>query len=137
MKVLSLLQAFTFVLSQHRDLAGDDQSGGSDYQIDFSPTQANEDGYKFHYGNYGLDWGFGIDGLNDEDNFCGIEGSQTPVNLMKALGSYGWAYGFPSPKADDAIVKSYSNLKTDTKVQFDYSAIKVKLDGESNPEMYF
>jgi hypothetical protein len=93
----------------------------------FYSTEANDLGYKYHFANLGEDW-TSIEGLADEDNFCGIEGSQSPVSLLMPIGSYGWAYGLPLPIANDAMVKSYKNIKTDTQVKFDYSSVKVKLE---------
>ena len=95
---------------------------------DFVPTVENEDGYKFHYANFGLDWGHGVEGLAEEDNYCGIEGTNSPINLMEPIGSYGWAYGLPLSKDNDETEIRYSNILTPTSVKFDYSSLRVNLE---------
>ena len=98
------------------------------------PIYENEAGYKFHYASYGNDWGV-VDGLSDEDNFCGFGENASPINVMDPIGSYGWAYGFPLPKFEDAVEINYSNILNPTQVKFDYSALNVTL--EDNIGNYF
>jgi len=67
---------------------------------DFEIIHSNDEGYKYHYANYGLDWST-IEGLPEEENKCAIGDKQSPINLMQPIGSYGWAYGDVQPKAKD------------------------------------
>ena len=59
----------------------------------------SNEGYKFHYANYGNDWKE-IEGLDTNENKCSAD-IQSPINLMEPIGSYGWAYGYPKAKVDD------------------------------------
>jgi hypothetical protein len=36
--------------------------------------------------------------------------SQSPINLFKPLGSYGWIYGDPTPFVDDQLDLQYVDL---------------------------
>ena len=81
-------------------MAGSSGGRASTQINEFEMKHTSNEGYKFNYANYGLDWTT-VEGLEDADNQCGSHTNQSPVNLMHPIGSYGWAYGLPLPKADD------------------------------------
>lgn len=85
----------------HRQLAGGGAATeGAQVELkEFDMEHTSNEGYKFHYANYGQDWN-SIEGLPDSENKC-VADIRSPINLMSALGSYGWAYGLPKSKFDD------------------------------------
>ena len=86
---------------EQRSLAGGGGEAASSYDPHFEMHHATDEGYKYHYKNYGNDWTT-IEGLADADNKCGSEDFQSPINVMQPIGSYGWAYGSALPKQDDS-----------------------------------
>jgi len=90
---------------------------------------ASDEGYKYHFANYGLDWGQ-IYGLADDINKCGGD-DQSPINLMQPIGSYGWAYGLPNPKEHDKWDSQYVNINTDTLIKWDYSSLKFEINEDA------
>ena len=117
---------------QRRQLAG----AGSTKEIEmleFEMEHTSNEGYKFHYLNYGEDWGH-IDGLDDEDNFCKAE-ILSPINLMAPIGSYGWAYGYPHAKVDDEWSSNYVN-DNDVTIEWDYNNIRVTFTQENAARMF-
>ena len=59
----------------------------------------------------GLDWANLTGPVGDDRiNECGILIGGSPVNLLKPIGSYGYAYGDIVPFAEDSVKKTYTNL---------------------------
>ena len=94
---------------------------------------ASNEGYKFHYANYGDDWS-SIEGLPKSENECNGD-TQSPINLMQPIGSYGWAYGYPKSKFDDSWGMNYVNIR-DALVEWDYNKVQVKFDQDSASQMF-
>ena len=66
---------------------------------------------QFHYTYKGDDW-VHLTVPEGSTNYCGRETQhQSPINLMKQIGSYGWAYGLPISKDKDNVKKEYTNLR--------------------------
>ena len=65
----------------------------------------SNEGYKFHYANYGDDWSQ-IEGLAAEDNMCGLD-NQSPINLLRE-GDPGFDWKIYESK-DDELTKNYVN----------------------------
>ena len=130
-----LIFGVTSVLAQeqHRELAGGATSGVEVDLVDFDMDYTSNEGYKFHFANYGHDWGH-IYGLDDEDNFCKAE-ILSPINLMEPIGSYGWAYGYPKAKIDDLWNSTYVN-DNDVLVEWDYSKIQVTFTQDNAAKMF-
>lgn len=79
-------------------------------------------GYDYKY--LGKDWGL-LDLGEGVENFCGDGLNQSPVNLMTPIGSYGWAYGNPLPKAKDEIFKKYTDVFDDVPILWTGNSVAV------------
>ena len=66
-------------------------------------------GWEYNYKEQGADWP-NLKSENGEENNCGGN-TQSPVNLLQPIGSYGWAYGETIPKANDKFSKTFDDLK--------------------------
>lgn len=66
----------------------------------FTGTDTTNMGFKYDYSKGGADWPSLVSKYAVE-NKCGLEGIQSPVNLLQPIWSYGWAYGDVIPKDHD------------------------------------
>lgn len=81
----------------------------------------------YYYTNNGSDWKYLIPG-EGEINYCATDiDNQSPINLLKPLGSYGFAYGEWLPMALDNIKSSYQNIFKDIKLAWIHNTQKVKI----------
>ena len=74
-----LIAGASLVMASERELAAA-KDNTEDELVYFDMEHSNDAGYKFHYANYGDDWGT-VYGLPNEDNICGGY-VQSPINLM-------------------------------------------------------
>ena len=94
-------------------------------------------GWNYTYARNGSDWG-DLVGPNGEVNMCGTSNlKQSPINLMTPIGSYGWAYGLPVPKAQDKQSKIYKDLKKQVKLDFQDDTMRIELAEVESAENYF
>jgi hypothetical protein len=114
-----LLSAVGVLAKGERELVASAKASATGL-VEFKMDYTSNEGYKFHYANYGQDWNK-IDGLPDSENECGSE-VQSPINIMQPIGSYGWAYGYPNNKKDDQWKSNYENIN-DALVEWDYNKI--------------
>lgn len=84
---------------------------------------------KYDYRTNGADWPYLVaDEANGEVNYCKTDTlNQSPINLMRPRGSYGWAYGLPISKDKDSITKSYQNMRKDIQLTWAKNTMKVKV----------
>ena len=68
-------------------------------------------GFTYNYKQNGADWPTLKSKYPGVENKCGKIGSQSPVNLLQPIWSYGWAYGDTIPKSNDAHETTYNNLR--------------------------
>lgn len=94
---------------------------------------------KYDYKHNGADWKYLIaDEAAGEVNYCKTDTlNQSPVNLLKPSGSYGWAYGAPVPKEHDSVFKQYENIKKDVHLTWVGDTMKVKVHPSEKPKNYF
>lgn len=81
--------------------------------INISQVDAAGYDWVYDYKYLGRDWG-SVTGPGE--NLCGDGEHQSPINLMTPIGSYGWAYGEPVPKASDMTTKKYTDVFDEVKV---------------------
>ena len=127
-----LLVGVSFTSASQRELAETAVTDKNQF-IEFDMEHTSNEGYKFHYANKGDDWSQ-IEGLAAEDNMCGLD-NQSPINLLQPIGSYGWAYGYPKSKFDDAWESNYENVEN-VLVEWDYNKVQVKFDQKDASQMF-
>lgn len=127
-----LLVGVSFTYASQRELAVTAVTDEESF-IKFDMEHTSNEGYKFHFANYGDDWNQ-IEGLAAEDNMCGLD-TQSPINLLQPIGSYGWAYGYPKSRFDDAWESNYENVEN-VLVEWDYSKVQVKFDQKDASQMF-
>jgi len=76
----------------------------------FNGTDTTDQGFNYNYKHGGSDWSSLTSKYGVENN-CGNDGSQSPINLLQPIWSYGWAYGDTIPKQNDAHETTYNNLR--------------------------
>lgn len=79
------------------------------------------------YTQNGTDWKYLVPG-EGEINYCATDSdNQSPINLLKPLGSYGFAYGEWLPHESDYIKPVYNNIFKDLKMAWAKNTQKVKI----------
>lgn len=133
--ITKLIFGLTSVMARDnkRELAATGDATESIDLVEFDMEHTSNEGYKFHYANYGTDWKE-IEGLDAKDNKCSAD-IQSPINLMEPIGSYGWAYGYPKAKVDDKWTSEYNNVK-DVLIEWDYNKIQVTFSQEDALQMF-
>lgn len=102
--------------------------------LNISYVEGSGAGWVYDYKYLGRDWG-SIHGPGT--NYCGDGEHQSPINLMTPIGSYGWAYGEPVPKASDQTTKKYTDVFDNVKVMWATNTIKVNLPPVEADANYF
>ena len=93
--------------------------------------------WNYTYMQNGTDW-VSLEHSDGRPHYCGPENEYgSPINLMSPLGSYGWAYGKLIPKALDNHIKTYTDLKRQTFLDYRDYTVRVSLDDYESSINYF